>query len=116
MTDLLNDKDKIQRIIYEDQLRRFLKKDLIGLMFPNVRGASQELKDDIRTLALGEISKDIGIEKLKRLKDICEYFISQKSIRRKSYDAPDSKTKIVIDKFTRYEESLAQIEVLLRDA
>ena len=110
------DMQKLDRMSYESKLDRFLKRSPIELMFPNVRGASIELNDDMKTLGLGKFDKSLGVEKLTRLRDICKYFISKKSNRRKSYDSPNSKTKIVKDKFTVYEEYLKQIEELLKDA
>jgi hypothetical protein len=111
----LNDFDieKLKRLQYESQLDRFLKKDKVQLLFPNVRGASEELKNHIRILALDKIDKGLGVETLTRLKDICEYFISKKSNRRKSYD--NDPTRQIYDKFTRYEEQLKQIEILLQE-
>jgi hypothetical protein len=111
----LNDLDieKLKRIEYESQLDKFLKKDKVQLLLPNVRGASEELKNDIRTLALDEIDKELGIETLIRLKDICEYFISKKSNRRRSYD--NDPTRQIYDKFTRYEEQLKRMEMLLQE-
>lgn len=107
------DIDKLKRLQYENQLDRFLKKNKVQLLFPNVRGASEELKNDIQILALDKIDKALGVETLNRLKVICEYFISKKSNRRKSYD--NNLAHQIYDKFTRYEKQLKQIEKLLNE-
>jgi hypothetical protein len=104
---------KIERLQYENLLNRYLKKDRIEVLSTNVRGASIQLSQDMRILALDKIDKDLGKDTLLRLHDICKYFVAQKSERRKSYDNNPNRFKY--DKFSRYEEQLEKVEHLLEN-
>nr|WP_319273262.1 hypothetical protein [uncultured Draconibacterium sp.] len=110
--------ETLRELQYINFLDRCLKKNkvqIIGNRYGFVRGIPHELANDMFILAMNKIDTLSDIETLKRLKFICEYFISQKSNRRKSYDSPRSKTKVIIDKFTIYESQLQQIESQLKN-
>lgn len=110
--------EKFRKLQYESFLDKCLKKDKLKILsnrYGFVRGIPHELADDMCILAMNKVNDVSDFETLKRLKKICEYFLSKKSQRRKSYDSPTSATKIIIDKFTVYEEQLQQIESLMKD-
>lgn len=110
--------ETFRKLQYKSFLDKCLKKNKLQIItnrYGFVRGVPKELADDMFILAINKIDKTLDRNTLERLKTICEYFIRAKSKRRQSYDSPTSKSKIIIDKFTVYEEQLRQIESLLRD-
>ena len=110
--------ETLKELHYINFLDKCLKKtkvQIISNRYGFVRGIPRELADDMFILAMNKIENVSDKETLNRLKFICEYFISQKSNRRKSYDNPRSKTKVIIDKFTVYESQLQQIESQLKN-
>lgn len=111
--------ETIKKLQYENFLDKCIRKNKLQIIVnPSgfVRGIPSQLASDMFILALNRIDKTIDHETLVRLKIICKYFINAKSKRRQSYDLPNSKTKVLKDKFTVYEEQLRQIESLLRDS
>lgn len=109
--------ETLKEIQYLSFLDRCFKKNKIQILsnpYGFVRGISRELADDMLVLTLEKVKEVTDIQTLKRLKFICEYFINKKSKRRRSYDSPNSKTKIIIDKFTVYESQLEQINLKLK--
>lgn len=105
------DLDKFKRYQYESFLDRYLKMNKVSILTSSVRGAPEQLKEDMRKLAIDQIGEELDMETLLRLKDICEYMVLQKSNRRHASDKEPN--RFIFDKFSRYEEQLKQIDLLL---
>lgn len=108
------EKEEFKIALYHNYLDRCLKKnkmDIISNPSGFVRGIPQELASDMYTLALDSIERVSNKESLKRLKYICEYFLSKKSKIRIAKEKNPNVT--IYDKFNVYEKQLEQIKLLL---
>lgn len=105
--EIFGSQENYQKMMYDNFLHKCLKKnkqDILGNPHGFIRGVPTELAEDMMTLALDEIQKDLGKQKLERLLYICNYMIENKPKR----------ANVVYDKFTVYEEQAGQISKLLK--
>lgn len=109
MTD--KEKEEFKNALYHNYLDKCLKKTKLNIIAnPSgfVRGIPQQLASDMYILAMDNIEKISDKETLKRLKHICEYFLSKRSsLRIAKENNPDV---MIYDKFSVYEKQLNQID------
>jgi len=110
-------KDELNKLRYDLLIEKSIKKSYLNVIInPTgfVRGITTELSNDIRTIKSCELPNKPNIEKVNRIKYICDYSLSKMSDRRKKRDSnPNS---FSIDNFTEYQDALKWAESHLKDS
>ena len=111
------DTNELEKLTYDSFIKKAIKKnafDVTSKPYSFLRNIPKELADDLRSIKRGELPKNPDLEKINRIKYICELSLSKMSDRRKKIDSdPNSYYK---DHFSEYQDALKWVESHLKDS